>query len=240
MAILGWIEMEIRIPSLGLPTVRLWVADTMSSKGTPFILGSNQIKKIFSQVNTENTDSWPQPWRSIHYRYTKGNHCCNEDSDDLYDSADYDTEEEDSFELLSQLESQITPSTSHSSLDSWLGQIEYPTPPKELNNLSKEKPASKGITDQETGSDVNGNSTPATKVNCVLPRRAEQFQNNGGGETSVFTNLAVESEGLAAEAEFPACNLKVPAPSVDYIVELPPCPTVSCRITPEGDTTFNL
>ena len=57
IAILGWIGMEIGIPSLGLATVRFWVADTMSSKGTPFILGSNQIKKIFSQVNVENTNS---------------------------------------------------------------------------------------------------------------------------------------------------------------------------------------
>ena len=158
----------------------------------------------------------------------------------MYDSDDYNTEEKDSFELLCQLESQITPSTSHSSLDSWLEQIEYPTLPEELNNLSKAKPASKAISDQEIVSDVNGNSTPVAKVNCVLSRRAEQFQNNGGGETSVFTNLAVESEGLAAEAELPACNIKAPAPSVDYTVKLPPYPTVSCRITPEGDTTFNL
>ena len=89
IAIVGRIEKEIGIPNIGLATVRLWVADTMSSKGTPFILGSNQIKKIFSQVNVENTDSWPQPGRSTHYRYTKGNQCCNEDSDDLYDSDDY-------------------------------------------------------------------------------------------------------------------------------------------------------
>ena len=74
IAILGWIEMEIGVPSLGLATVRLCVADTMSSKGTPFILGSNQIKRIFSQVNVETTNSWPQPWRSMYYRYTRGNH----------------------------------------------------------------------------------------------------------------------------------------------------------------------
>ena len=95
----------------------------------------------------------------------------------------------------------MTPSTPHSSLESWLEQIEYPTPPEELNNLSKVEPASEGTLDQELESDVNSNSTPAAKVNCVLPRIAKQFQDNGGVETSLFTNLAVESEGLAAEAE---------------------------------------
>ena len=108
------------------------------------------------------------------------------------------TEEEDSFELLCQLQSQITPSTSHSSLDSWLEQIEYPTLPEELNNLSKIEPARKGIPDQEVVSDVNGNSTPAAKVNWVLPRRAEQFQNNGGDETSVFTNLGCRVRGFSS------------------------------------------
>ena len=103
-----------------LATIRLWVADTMSSKGTAFILGSHQITKIFSQVNTEVTNSWPQPWRSMHYRYIRGNHWCNEDAEDLYDSDAYDTEEEDSFDLLCQFKSQLTPSTSHSSLESWL------------------------------------------------------------------------------------------------------------------------
>ena len=47
VAILGWVELEIGILSLGLATVRFWVADIMSCKGTPFILGGNQIKKIF-------------------------------------------------------------------------------------------------------------------------------------------------------------------------------------------------
>ena len=36
-AILGWVELEIDVPSLGLVTVKLWVADTVSSNCTPFI-----------------------------------------------------------------------------------------------------------------------------------------------------------------------------------------------------------
>ena len=47
IAILRWVELQTGVPSLGLATIRLWAADTISSKGTPFILGSNQITKIF-------------------------------------------------------------------------------------------------------------------------------------------------------------------------------------------------
>ena len=220
MVILGWVELEIGIPSLGLATVRLWVSDTMSSKGTPFILGSGQIKRIFSQVNVETTNSWPQPWRSIHYRYTRGDYWC-EDSDDLYDSDDYDSE--DSFDILCQPESKVTPSTSHSSLDSWLKEIDYPAPPGELSSASKVGQVSAGISDKETESDVNSNPTPAARMDLALPQRAEQFQNQGGDETSVFANLDEESEGHAAEAELSACELKVPAPPV-YTVKLPLTP----------------
>ena len=76
--------------------------------------------------------------------------------------------------------------------------------------------------------DENGNSTLAARVEFSLPRIAEQFQNNGGGETSVFTNLTQESEGIVAEAKLPTCNLGAPVP------------TVSCRITPDGEATFSL
>ena len=89
-------------------------------------------------------------------------------------------------------------------------------------------------------SDVNGNSPPAAQEDLNKPIGAKQFQNNGGGETSVFTNLALESEGAAAEDELPACNIETPAPSVSGTVKLAPYPTVSCRIAPSGETTLNL
>jgi len=60
-----------------------------------------------------------------------------------------------------------------------------------------------------------------------------------GGETSVFTNLAEKSEGMVAEADASACNLKVLAQTVES-VRLPPHPSVSCRITPTGDAILNL
>ena len=74
VATLGWVELEIGILSLELATVRFWVADTMSCKGTPFILGGNQMKKIFKQLKSQAVDHWPQPWRSMYHRYYYGDH----------------------------------------------------------------------------------------------------------------------------------------------------------------------
>ena len=131
VAILGWVELEIGILGLGLATVRFWVADTMSCKGNPFILGGNQIKKIIKHLDSEEVDQWPQPWRSMYHRYYYGDHWCDTDSDDLYDSETYDTEyeEEDSFEALCKFESQVTPDESVCIVETWLKQVEYPTPP---------------------------------------------------------------------------------------------------------------
>ena len=174
----------------------------------------------------------------MHYRYVRGNHWCNEDAEDLYDSDAYDTEEEDSSDLLCQFESQLTPSASHSSLESWLEQVEYPAPPEELASKEKVTKVTRKIPDKV--SDVNGNSPPAVQEELNQLIGAEQFQNNGGGEVSVFTNLASESEGPAAEDELPAYNIDTPAPSVSGTVRLAPYPTVNCRIAPSGETTFNL
>ena len=57
----------------------------------------------------------------MYYRFFYGS-LSGSDSEDLYDSDDYDTEyeEEDSFEALCRFEAQSTPNTSCSSLDSWL------------------------------------------------------------------------------------------------------------------------
>ena len=165
VTISGWVDLEIGIASLGLANLKFWVADCVDSKGTPFILGTNQIKSIFNQVNTEDTSSWPQPWRSMYYRFFTGNWSS---SKDLYDPDDYDTEyeEEDSFEALCKFEAQSTPSTSFSSLDSWLKKVEYPASSKEANqDDNSEVP--------DLVSEENGNSIPAAQVRCTLPRIEE-------------------------------------------------------------------
>ena len=68
---------------------------------------------MFDQVCSADAINWPQPWKSMYHRLYY-----DEDSD-LYDSEDYETEEEDSFEALCRFESQTAPSTSCNSLDSW-------------------------------------------------------------------------------------------------------------------------
>ena len=61
VAILGWVELKIGIASLGSAKLRFWVADTISCKGAPFLLGSNQIKSMFDQVCSADAINWPQP-----------------------------------------------------------------------------------------------------------------------------------------------------------------------------------
>ena len=95
-----------------------------------------------------------------------------------------------------------------------------------------------GIPDLE--SDENGNLTPAAQVECPLPSEVQEHSNNGGRESSVFTNLASESEGHTAEAGLPACNVRVSTPQTPQVGKLTPYPFVSCRITPSGETVFNL
>ena len=233
VAILGWVDLEIGIASVGLANLRFWVADTVSCKGVPFILGSNQIKRIFNQVNPAFADDWPQPWKAMHYRFFFGN-WSNNCSEDLYDSEDYDTEE-DSFEALCKFESKNTPSTSNNSLDSWLRQVEYPTPHEEVESDQDEEI---GIPDLV--SDENGNLTPAAHAECTLPSATQEHSGNGGGEISVFTNLAKKSEGQAAEAGLPTCNPKVLTFPTPQVGKLTPYPFVSCRVTPSGKTVFNL
>ena len=67
----------------------------------------------------------------------------------------------------------------------------------------------------------------------------EGAQRQGGDETSVFPYLALEPERVAMEVEGPPCNSQVLADTVEHIVRLPPYPTVSCRITPTGETLLS-
>ena len=116
--------------------------------------------------------------------------------------------------------------------DTWLKQIEYPTPHEEVESNQEEE---EGIPDLV--SDENGNLPPAAKVECLQYSENQEHSDNGGGELSVFSNLASESEGQAAEAGLPACNLKVSSPQVG---KLTPYAFVSCRVTPSGEAIFNL
>ena len=231
VTILGWVELEVGIASLGKTKLKFWVADCVDCKGTPFVIGTNQIKSIFSQVDDEDVDNWPQPWRSMHYRFFKGNWTSTED---LYDSDDYatDYEEEDSFDALCRLEAQSAPSPSCSSVDSLLRQVDYPASSGEAEQTEVPDLVSEG----------NGDPIPAAPVGYTLPRleEAEWIRTNGGGERSVFTNLIQQSEGRAAETEFPACTSRTPTILPPQSGKLAQYPIMSCRVTLEGETHFNL
>ena len=170
----------------------------------------------------------------MYYRFFYGN-WSDSNSEDLYDSEDYDTEEKDSFEALCKLESQSTPGASSNSLDSWLNQIEYPTPHEEVEGNQDEK---EGIPDLE--SDDNGNLTPAVQEGSSLLCVTQEHSDNGGGKQNVFTNLTSQSEGQAAEAGLPACNIEVSASPTPQFGKLTPYRLVSCRVTPSGEAVFNL
>ena len=173
----------------------------------------------------------------MHYRFFHGN-WSDSGSEDLYDSDDYDTEyeEEDSFEALCRFEVQSTPSTSSRSLDYWLKKVEYPASSEEADqeqdsNIDREVP--------DLVSEENGDPIPAAQVRCILPQteEAEWIKVNGGG---VFTNLVQKLEGFAAETEFPACTTRKSTPLPPQVGKLTQYPIMSCRVTPEGETLFNL
>ena len=101
--IIGWVEVEIGIPGLGCIQARLWATDCEYNKGVPIVLDSHQIKKIFAQANVDNIDAWPLPWKMMYERCAMSKWYSDWCSEDLYDSDDYKTDEEDSFEILPDL-----------------------------------------------------------------------------------------------------------------------------------------
>ena len=96
VAIMGWIEVEVGILGLGCILARFWVTDCNYGKCVPVVLGSHQIKKIYAQARIENIKYWPAPWKDL-YEWNAVNkwhgYGCNEDSNDLYDSDDYEEED---------------------------------------------------------------------------------------------------------------------------------------------------
>ena len=114
----------------------------------------------------------------MYHRYYYGDYWCDTNSDNLYDYETYDTEyqKEDSCEALCRFECQVTPNESKCSVESWLKQIEYPTPPEELASSKGNQSVIKtGIPGPVVEPDEHGNSTPAAKVEFPLPRIAQQF-----------------------------------------------------------------
>ena len=124
VAVMGWIEVEVGILGLGCILARFWVTDCNYDKCVPVVLGSHQIKKIYAQARIENIKCWPAPWKDL-YEWNAVNkwhgYGCAEDSDDLYDSDDYEEEDYCIGNFFEESQSkQVAKSSSLSSADSWL------------------------------------------------------------------------------------------------------------------------
>ena len=97
--------------------------------------------------------------------------------------------------------------------------------------------AQKVITVSSEESDRKECSNPSAKVEPHPPRIVKGSQ--GGDDLSVFTNLAIELEGPAEEANTPTCNSKLSTETVVYSIKLPSYPTGSCRMISSGHTLLN-
>ena len=219
--IIGWIEIELGILGVGLIQTGLWVTDNLISKGVPIVLGSHQIKQILAQANTQRMDCWQQPWKSVYQWYC---HYCEEEL----------SSSEVSFEMLP-------------SPDVALEGLRVSTPPweeeeeKVKQSIAKSgSTALKGIPGPLEEPDGQEDSAPAAMMVYPLPRLVEEYTLKGGDEKSVFANLAEESDGSAAEVGIPTCNSKEEAPAASTPAGLPSFPSVSCKITPTGETVFSL
>ena len=231
--VIGWIELELGILGVGHFTTRLWVVKTMFNKGVPIILGSHQIKKIFLEANVKNMDCWQQPWRFIYeYLWQKGN--CSED---LPDS---DQSEEESFDVIPPVTS------SPNSMDVLLDKIEVPqlTWEAEVKRVERKLSGIKctalqGIPGPSEEPDEAA-STPTAEVEPLPLEGMKEPPPVEGDDLSVFVNLDGQPEHQVVGVEAPPCNPQVAGPPVSVTDRLAPHPTVSCRITPTGETTFSL
>ena len=212
------------------------------------MLGSHQIKKIFAQANVDNIDLWPLPWKVMYERCAMSKWYSERCLKDLYDSNDYKTDEEDSFDILPDLFScPRTPlNKSCVSIDSWLEamQISELTWEQDIERVEAQikndsSTALKGIPGSLGEPTKRHCSTPSVGRELPNPKIMEQFSEQGGDESNVFSTLAPEPEGVAEEPEQSTCNSQVSAKTVSYAVRLPPYLSVSCRITPTGETILN-
>ena len=230
--IVGWVEIELGVLGIGCLTTRLWVTNSLFNKGVPIVLGSHQIKQILAQANINRMNCWQQPWRYIYEGCAEGKWYSDRCDEELSDS-------DSSFEVLPKDRCQCP--------DRMLGRLRVSTPTWEEQIRKAEElierngsTALKGIPGPLEEPDGQEDSIPAAQVVHPLPRVVEMYPGKDGDESSVFANLTKELDGPAAEAQTSPCNSKVTAQTNPSTVRLPPFPTVSCKITPTGDTSFSL
>ena len=164
--------------------------------------------------------------------------------DDSYDFVDF--EEENPPLEMTQLAKRVSSEVSSLS-DSWsdimvmielnleedLAEVEKVKQQEKTKSLS----ANKGIPD--SGFESDGKARSAPSVMSGPPPIKEGAKLKGGDDQSVFNSLARESKNTAEEVGDPTCNIKDSADSESSTVRLSPFPTVSCRITPTGETILS-
>ena len=195
LKVIGWIEIELGILGLGCLPARLWVTQSMFSKGVPIVIGSHLIRKIFAQADEGKMDCWQQPWKFVYGGFIQGQWC----SEELSDS-------DSSFEVVHR-----NHLSSHR-----LQKLRSSTPTEEEQIEEAERQiaqsdstALKGIPGPLEEPDGQEDSTPIAPKGSPLPEEIEEPYLQDDDEQSVFAGLAMGPDESAAEAESSPCNSKV-------------------------------
>ena len=77
---------------MGCVLVRFWITECQCDRAIPIVLGSHQVKRIFSQANLDRIDFWPKPWKSVYEWCSLSKWYESEGSDDSYDFVDLEEE----------------------------------------------------------------------------------------------------------------------------------------------------
>ena len=239
VAILGWVKAELGIPYMGCILAKFWVTECLTEKTVPLIIGCNQAKKIFAQANLDKIDCWPKPWKPV-YNWCSMSRWHEEGcSDDLYDSDDYEAASTSSGEIPPFREASSPVSSLSDSWSDIMATIELNLY-DDLAEVEKKQRVSTpvtGIPDSRIESEREAYLTPSAM--CGPLSEEEETKLKGSDGRSVFNSLADESEVKAEEVSDPTCNIKDLAVSRPCTVQLSPLPTVSCRITPTGETVLS-
>ena len=241
LSILGWVEVELSIPHMGSIQAKFWITECMYDRATPIVLGSHQVKMIFAQANLDRIDLWPKPWKTVYEwcSLSEWYECIPK----TYGSDSFEEENPLPEADLAQLTKKVDGSI-WSLSDSWsdsmgivelhcdenIDEVEF------VENLKLTEKVIHGITDSGLESEGEACSAPPAKIG---PPPKEEAKPQGGGAQSVFNSLTAESENSAEEVSNPTCNKKDPANTESLTVRLCPFPTVSCRITPTGETILS-
>ena len=92
LSILGWVEVELSNPHMGFVLVRFRITECQYDRAIPIVLGSHQVKRIFSQANLNRKDFWPKPWKSMYEWCSLSKWYESESSDDSSDFVDLEEE----------------------------------------------------------------------------------------------------------------------------------------------------